>query len=443
MHPLFALLLLSTPTIIVQNPSGQSVEVAAQRLVVGWEANTLFTASPNETTLFFGSGGERITTIELPTGVDLHQERERLSALEGVAWVEYDNLNRLHALPNDPTWGDQWTLQVMNMETAWDIETGDSSIVVAVLDSGFDLTNTGIGYAAWDPATELIDFGNNDGDPTWTTASLCNPGAFHGTATAGLIASNGNDGQGITGVGWGLNVLPVKVMRDSDCGIWDSDWTAALNWIVDNRPDVRVVNISFGSEGTGSLQSAAIEKAWNGGVLVVASAGNCGDPATWQDNGCTTLNPLFFPASLDHVIAVASTDEDDGRSLFSEHGNWIDLSAPGGFSSPIGKPMPVCGLSPGAPGWGPIATDITGSDGYNTGGSGPGSLSQACDPSGGRYYSFFGTSASAPYLSGLAALVLSKTPSLTNQEVWDRLLGTARIPAGWNSSEMGVGVADG
>lgn len=432
--------------------AGRLSRVAANRLIVGWEPAAKGALSPLAARpLMHTAAGGRVEVVTLAPGESLLARRAELAALPGVAWVSLDHLNVPFAVPTDPVFGDQWALDTILAPAAWDTETGGPGPIVAVLDSGFDLSHPDLVLATAPGAN--LDYGStpNDPSPTWDTFNPTDPNCagstapFHGTAVAGLVGATGNNAAGTAGTGWGLSVLPLKVMDDG-CLIFDSYWIAALS-ALRNDPvlsalNVRVVNMSFGGTGTSPAQQAAVTAAWDAGFLLVAAAGNCGRPLLTppdpDNNPCGVENPLIYPAALTNVMAVSSINQSETRSDFSEHGAWVDLAGPGGFSD--SALMATCVL--GTPVvWGPIATDIAGAAGYNAGGGGPGPLSEVCDPTGNLYYEFYGTSAASPYVAGVAALALSRFPDLTNDQLRDLLIDTVRVPLGWDAA-WGAGIVD-
>jgi subtilisin family serine protease len=178
----------------------------------------------------------------------------------------------------------------------------------------------------------------------------------HGTAVAGVIAARGDNGIGLAGACWACTVMPVKVLGQDGTGT-TSDVAAGIIWAVDHG--ARVINLSLGAPGTTEALSEAIDYAANKDVVVVAAAGNS-----------SSADP-YYPAADVAVIGVAATNEQDQLYGWSNHGSWVQVAAPG------------CNDAP----W----------------------------PNG-AYVSFCGTSAAAPLVAGLAALVRSARPTATAQD---------------------------
>ncbi len=177
----------------------------------------------------------------------------------------------------------------------------------------------------------------------------------HGTATAGTAAAATDNLTGIAGLAWKNPIMPLLVLSSSNYAYY-SDIANAITYAADHG--IRVISISIGGTSASSTLQGAVDYAWSKGAVVIAAAGNSGNSVP------------NYPAACDKVIAVSATDANDNLPSWSSFGTWVDLSAPGNS----------------------ILTTSTG----------------------GSYGYWSGTSFSAPLVSGLAALVLSTMPSLTN-----------------------------
>ncbi|MBN1994378.1 MAG: S8 family serine peptidase [Anaerolineae bacterium] len=275
--------------------------------------------------------------------------------------------------PNDPYFSYQWHMQEIQAPAAWDQATGQN-VIVAVVDTGIDfgapdLQNTGrrSGY----------DFVNNDADPTDDQG--------HGTHVAGTIAQSTNNGVGVAGVAFNTTLLPVKVLDSSGQGSYEK---IIQGIIYATDQGAKVINMSLaGRNGSQALQDA-VKYAHDRGVFVVVAAGN--------SNGS-----VAFPAAYDdYVVAVGAVRFDKTRAPYSNFGPQIDLVAPGGD---------------------------TGVD-QNQDGYADGVLQQTFKRVGGGYtYLFFeGTSMASPHVAGVAALMLSKKPNASPQELETLMANTAR-----------------
>lgn len=181
----------------------------------------------------------------------------------------------------------------------------------------------------------------------------------HGTAVAGIVAARGNNSVGLAGACWTCALLPVKVLGADGSGT-TAAIAAGVVWAADRGASV--INLSLGAPGTTAVLSAAVQYAARKNAVVVAAAGN---------SGVTTP---FYPAAESSVVGVAATNQDDRLYSWSNHGAWVRVAAPG------------CNIAP----W-------------------PGAA----------YIELCGTSAAAPLVSGLAALLRAANPQATVQQTVD------------------------
>jgi len=345
--------------------------------------------------------------------------------------VEYAEPDRiLHALatPNDTQYGQQWhyfeARGGLNLPSAWDKATG-AGVVVAVIDTGYrphaDLAaNVLSGYDFIKDSGNANDGNardNNAQDPgDYATAGACGflspirdtSSSWHGTHVAGTIAAVSNNGSGVAGVAYQAKVLPVRVL--GRCGGYTSDIADGIVWaaggsvsgVPANPTPARVVNLSLGGQGACDTTSQnAVNLARSRGTVVVVAAGNSNADASG-----------FSPASCNGVIAVAATNRNGGRASYSNYGSKVSVAAPGGDTA--------SGAANGI-----LST-------LNSGTRGPGSDSYA-------YYQ--GTSMASPHVAGVVALMLSRNPALTPDEVASRLKSSARaFPA--TCSGCGSGLVD-
>jgi serine protease len=315
-----------------------------------------------------------------------------------------------HALPNDPLFAQQWSLDTVNAAAAWTLGTGHAGMVVAVVDTGIlphpDLDGRVLpGHDFISDAERARDGDGRDANARdegdWLDAADCGgfgsaPSFFHGLFVAGQIAATGNNGEGIAGLDWAAKILPVRVL--GKCGGTIEDVLAGVLWAsgvpIDgapqNRHPAKVINLSLGGFGecAAAIQES-IDDALAQGSVVIASAGNESDDAS-----------LYSPANCSGVITVGALSRSGNRSSYSNFGRRIDISAPGGDGD-------VDGLI--------LSTHYTGT-------TVPG------EPA----YDFgMGTSFSAPLVSGTVSLMLARNPNLTAGQVLATLQGTTRdFPAG-------------
>lgn len=394
------------------------------------------------------------TQVMTAAGIGSQALAERLQREADVEYAVVDHRRRAFAAPNDPYYLQgppsgvgapavgQWYLRApdatlrsaIGIEAAWDVTPGDPAIVVAVLDTGvrFDhadlqpVANGGNLLAGYDFVSN--DFIANDGQPgpdadasdpgdIVTRAAIddpsntigCGPGeitsrsSWHGTETAGLIGATANNGIGIAGAGRTVRVLPLRVL--GRCGGYDSDIIAAMRWAVGlevpgvpaNPNPARVVNLSLGGTGNCTATYTDAVAALNAvGAVVVASAGN------------STGHAVSVPANCPGVIGVAGLRHAGTKVGFSDLGPEISIAAPGGN---------CVNLDPSAPCLYPIATTT------NAGTTAPVAGSSIYSDS---FNASFGTSFSAPLVSGVAGLMLSANPALTAPELRAALESSAR-----------------
>jgi len=252
--------------------------------------------------------------------------------------------------PNDPLFLEQWAHQNTEAELAWDIEQGDSNVIIAVIDTGVDYNHEDLADNIWintgeTPGNSIDDDGNGFTDDVrgYDFVSLActdpddcfvgledygprdaDPDDYngHGTHCSGIVAGKGNNGLGISGVCPNCKIMAVRAGYSYNHpqygevgGLVYHDIADAIYYAVDNGADI--ISMSFGGPGDQLTVKPAIEYAHQNGVILIAAAGN-GD----------TYLPSY-PAYYEEVFAVAATDVGDVRADFSNYGEWIGISAPG------------------------------------------------------------------------------------------------------------------
>jgi serine protease len=392
------------------------------------------------------------TQVLTASGVSGAALARRLAQEADVEYAVVDHRRRALKVPNDPLYAQgsaivgstggpavgQWYLKAptstvlssINATGAWDLNTGSSSIVVAVLDTGVRSDHPDLAgklLAGYDMITNTAtanDGGGRDSDYSdpgdWVTTTEVNDpssqfyhcvdpdssgkyvgenSSWHGTLTGSLIGAATDNGVGMAGVGWNTKVLPVRVL--GKCGGYDSDIIVGMEWaagiavpsVPANATPARVLNMSLGGDGTCEPSYAsAISAITAKGAVIVASAGNSEGLA------------VGTPANCAGVIAVAGLRHIGTKVGFSSLGPEVTISAPGGN----------CVNSTGACLYPILAATNTGTQG----------------PVASTYSDSFnvsvGTSFSAPLVSGTVALMLSQQPSLTQAQVIAALKSTAR-----------------
>jgi hypothetical protein len=265
-----------------------------------------------------------IYEVQYSTSVSPTKAAQALLRTGLVEYAEPKFLPRLLFTPNDPSLSLQYHLTKIQAFTAWDIQQGDTSVVIGITDTGGDLdhpdmlANMKINYN--DPADGIDndndgyvdnwrgwDLGENDNNPSVTSAS------DHGSHVAGCAAAVTNNNVGVAAPGFNCKYLPVKISNAS------GSLTKAYEGITYAADaGCQIINCSWGGPGGGSFGQDVIDYATiNMNALVVAAAGN--------DNNENT----FYPASYRYVLSVASTGNNDTKSSFSNYGPFIDVCAPG------------------------------------------------------------------------------------------------------------------
>ncbi|NKX55290.1 S8 family serine peptidase [Arthrobacter sp. E918] len=371
------------------------------------------------------AGGAKV--IETGRPLDAAETRELTEALESRDDVEYaepDLLLTPVMVPNDTHYNLQWDLYEdlggMRMPEAWDLSTGEGT-VVAVVDTGMtahsDLDENVLpGYDMMSHPGMSRDGDGRDANPQdegdWYGWGECgtsdsSTSSWHGTHVAGTIAAVANNGKGVTGIAHHAKVVPVRAL--GACGGYLSDISDAVIWATGGSvPDVPanpnpadVINLSVGvrSSCTASMQTA-VDFAVGRGAAVVVAAGNEDEPAA-----------NVMPANCADVITVAASGPGGTLAPYSNFGDAVDVTAPGGDMSAGDE--------------GGIASTV------NAG---------ATTPASEDYGYSQGTSMAAPHVAGLAALMVSANPGLTPARIEERLKATAQ--AWYCSPGCGAGLVD-
>ena len=354
------------------------------------------------------AGGAGLARLELAPGTDVGEEVERLAGNPAVEYVEPNyplqlfnqaepvvpndfEFSRMYALRNDGRDGGKTNAHIHATE-AWSYSTGSSNVVVAVIDTGIDYFHDDLRQNLWRnpgeiPGNGLDDDGNGYVDDVYGYDFVSGDSEpfddnNHGTHVAGTIGAVGDNGIGTVGVCWNVSLMGLKAFNERGNGTVSSA-IEAIHFAVANG--ARVINASWGLDEKSRALEEAVLAAADAGVLIIAAAGN----------GRT--ENFSYPAGYESVIAVGATDHKDARAVFSNYGDWVDLAAPG---VSILSTLPENNYGPEN-----------------------------------------GTSMAAPHVTGVAALVLSRFPDYTRDElrailinsvdplVTDRRIGNGRVNA--------------
>ncbi len=225
-------------------------------------------------------------------------DRDLIEYAEADVPVPADNI------PNDPYFVSQGDKVMMNLPAAWDLATGNSNVIVAILDTGVDCNHEDLAplcIAGWNVV-------NNSSD----TSDYY----FHGTASAGVAAAAGNNGVGLAGGVWLSKIMPMRMAQPlSGCGdacAYGSDMAEAINWAADHG--AKVISMSYATKNNRSVVNSAATYAKGKGALVFSSSGNTGAPSGFSDTPDLT------------IVGGASTP--DSWEGYSTYGDDVDISAP-------------------------------------------------------------------------------------------------------------------
>lgn len=371
-----------TPAWAATEPAGPRHEPAAGTHLVTVAAPEL----ADEVAVLLGAGqATGAVTRIAPRVLRVEGRPPGAEDLPGVEAVEPNGSGyRFLATPSDPGFGQQWGHVQTGITEAWSITTGDPGVTVAVVDSGLRGDHE-------DLVDNVVEQVSTGGGEVQTAALHSNNdvcGLGHGTQVAGVVGARGDNGLGVAGVAWRVGIVDIRVVElTPECHtsppISDDAVTAALSYAV-NRPGgpVDVVNLSLGGpdlECPTAVQ-AAVDDARAAGVVVVAAAGNL--------QGGMPGHPSV-PASCHGVVSVGATGEDRRIADYSSQNGWVDLVAPGGADRTESDVIVTTGLTPP------------------------------------DYVGVAGTSFSAPYVAGVAALLRSFRPALTPDEIESLLERTA------------------
>ena len=242
-----------------------------------------------------------VRVLRVPRGA----EDAVVAALARNSSVQFAERNPLVAAtqsPNDPWWPNEWGEAKVRAPQAWDLSTGSSSVVVAILDTGIDFSQP-------DLQGKIVagrDIVNNDADPSDDNG--------HGTYTAGVVGAATNNGLGVAAYCWACSIMPVKVLAADGSGSM-SNVAAGITWATDHG--ARVISMSLGGTSASSTLASAVTYAHDRGVVLAAAAGNYG----------TTTK--VYPAAYPEVLGVAGTDSTDTLYSWSSYGSWVKVAAPG------------------------------------------------------------------------------------------------------------------
>jgi hypothetical protein len=325
-----------------------------------------------------------------------------LNSDPSIEYVHSSNIYKIDFTPNDSLINEQWALNKIQAFDAWDITLGSDTVLIGVIDTGIDYLHPDLknkiylnpgevgsdltgsdkrfnntdddkngfidDWQGWDFTDRVgFPFDSSGGDYLiWDNDPMDQNSSSHGTAVAGIIGAETNNGFGIAGAGPGLRILNLRAFDPAGFGEED-DVAAAILYAIEMG--VKVINMSFGDNSFSYVLRDVIRYAYSQGVVLIASSGNSGSPEP------------HYPSGFSEVICVGNSTIDDYIAGTSNFGSTLDLVAPGTQITTTSK-------------------NFT----YNL--------------------NFNGTSAAAPFVSAAAGLILSRG-NFTNEEVKQILKSTS------------------
>lgn len=309
--------------------------------------------------------------------------------------------------PNDPLFAQEWDMTQIAAPQGWTLSEGSASVVIAIVDTGCDLGHEDLSakYVSVAQRRDVVAGTNTPNDDFG-----------HGTCCASLASAATNNGLGAAGVGWNCRIMPIRMLQSGFINS-EADIVAAINWAAANGADV--VSMSWFWSGTTSNADVAFASAAAANLVLVAASGNF--------NGAIT-----YPATNGHIMAIGASDQADQRK---------SPASPDGeaWGSDFGAQQSV--MAPGVRCW--AANNTNGGPSFNDNNGGPITIAGVNYPSSGtadgKYFALMnGTSAATPHVAGLAGLLLSAYPGLTNAQVRTIIEQTADKTGGYAYLNDGV-----
>ncbi|QYK00963.1 S8 family serine peptidase [Shewanella psychrotolerans] len=379
--------------VVYKDNATKSERAAAQRLVRGSIRDMNADGVDDR---FSNLLNGKLARLSLRAGSDVEQAIKVISRHPAVKYAEPNYVIKAAGAPDDPDFVSLWGMNNTGQDggtadadidavEAWDVTTGNSSVVIGVIDSGVDYNHPDLQGNIWTNPNEIPGNGidddgngviddihgfsalNNDGDPMDSNS--------HGTHVSGTIGAKGNNGVGVVGVNWDVTIVSCQFLDAGASGSTEGA-IACIDYMTDLKVNhgvnIKATNNSWGGGGFSQALKDSIESAGEAGILFFAAAGN--------DAVDNDVEP-HYPSSYDSdvVMSIASTDRDDNMSTFSQWGlTSVDMGAPGSA---------ILSTTPGN-----------------------------------SYATYSGTSMATPHMTGAAALVWSINPDLSPVEMKQLLM---------------------
>ena len=311
-----------------------------------------------------------------------------------VLYAEPNYIHQPQVVPNDTFYPIQWHYPLINLPDAWDITTGSTDVIVAVIDTGVVLDHPDLsgqliaGYDFISNSNTALDGDGIDSNPDDPGSSGANrPSSFHGTHVAGTVAASSNNNIGVAGVAWHSTIMPLRVLGKGGGTSYDIRQAMRFAARLDNDSDTLpakkadIINLSLGSIYPSQATQDVIDEVRAAGTIVIAAAGNYNNDTP------------FYPASYDGVVAVSAVAYNKSKASYSNFSADVDVAAPGGSGE------------------------------YDIASTGADNSSGAIQAD---YTYKQGTSMAAPHVAGVVALMMAVKPDMTPDQL-DTLLATGEI----------------
>lgn len=336
--------------------------------------------------------------IKLPDDITVSEALTAYRNDPNVLYAEPNYRVRKLALPNDLRFGQQWNLPMIAAPAAWDIFVGSratDSVIVAILDTGMAYTHPDLARNVWINPDEICGDGiDNDNNGIIDDCYGANFGGFapgdpwdddtsdsHGTHLAGIVGAVGNNSLGTAGINWSARIMAVKFLHGPDGSGDLSDALRSVEYAL--AKGARIINMSFEVESDSKALRDALAAADQAGALVISAAGNL---------ALSLDSHTVYPASIRSAnnIAVAASTRTDSLASYSNYGrHTVDLAAPGGVTTGSANA---------------ILSTVWLNNGMTL------------------YRTTAGSSMSSPHVTGAAALIWGRYPSLSAYQVRARIM---------------------